>query len=305
MSEGATINPAAPSAAQLSTLRAGDKTTSVSLLLLVARTTTASTAACALGLTTGESGGKVTWRAPADFLLIGEDSQSWNELLVVDFPSRAALETQLASRVWHTAAETLQSHGACVLALVGRPMAGLANWCLRRAHHLKPLLRYRRQQRPVQTMELSPVTPTEQQIHLLETAPWQRERVAMLNLLKFRKRAHYSAGHSTGRSASSGPTSGRRAYQRYARVALRLVLARGGRVAWLGRFEQVLIGGDGTPSTHLWDEIALIEYPSLEHFRYMLNLVEYQDSHAHRDAGLERTQLLTTRPHKSGASASR
>ena len=36
----------------------------------------------------------------------------------------------------------------------------------------------------------------------------------------------------------------------------------------------------------LWDVIALVEYPSSEAFRQMLQSPEYQEVHVHREAGL-------------------
>jgi uncharacterized protein (DUF1330 family) len=104
--------------------------------------------------------------------------------------------------------------------------------------------------------------------------------VVMLNLLKFRARAE------------GEPGSGADAYARYGEAVTKMLAARGARVLFTGRPTQVLVGTDAD----LWDAIALVEYPSRAAFIEMVSSAEYQQAHAHREAGLERTALIACAP---------
>jgi uncharacterized protein (DUF1330 family) len=100
--------------------------------------------------------------------------------------------------------------------------------------------------------------------------------VVMLNLLKFKERS------------DSGERSGAEEYNEYGRSARKMVEERGGRVVWMGRPEQVLIG-DGSNE---WDAVALVEYPSRQAFIEMVSTPKYMEAHEHRESGLERTVLI-------------
>ena len=100
--------------------------------------------------------------------------------------------------------------------------------------------------------------------------------VVMLNLLKFKARAEGEAG------------SGADAYKRYGEAALKMVEEQGGRVLWQGRADQILIGDPEQG----WDSVVLVEYPSRKAFIEMVTKPKYEEAHEHREAGLERTQLV-------------
>jgi uncharacterized protein (DUF1330 family) len=67
-----------------------------------------------------------------------------------------------------------------------------------------------------------------------------------------------------------------------------MVEDRGGKVLWMGRADQTLIGD---PSEG-WDSVALVEYPSRKAFIDMVSTSEYEQAHEHRESGLERTVLI-------------
>ncbi len=100
--------------------------------------------------------------------------------------------------------------------------------------------------------------------------------VVMLNLLKFKQ------------TSDRSDRSGREEYNDYGRSARRMVEERGGRVVWMGRPEQVLIGDE----TNEWDAVALVEYPSRKAFIEMVSTPKYMEAHEHREGGLERTVLI-------------
>lgn len=116
---------------------------------------------------------------------------------------------------------------------------------------------------------MSAIRPTKEQIQELLHAP-DEGPVVMCNLLKFKE------------------GGGSKEYGKYGDSATKMVEATGGRVLWMGRVDQTLIG----PSDESWDAIALVEYPSRKAFIEMTSTKEYDTAHAHRESGLERTLLL-------------
>lgn len=123
------------------------------------------------------------------------------------------------------------------------------------------------------------IVPNREQFEAL-AASTDPAPVVMLNLLKFRASADGEKG------------SGADAYGRYAASATKMVEAQGGKVLWLGRAEQVVIGDPAED----WDAVALVEYPSRRAFVEMVSRPDYGEAHKHREAGLQRTVLLACRP---------
>lgn len=107
------------------------------------------------------------------------------------------------------------------------------------------------------------------------------EPIAMLNLLKFRERALYEDGRETD-------LSGRDAYKLYAAGFREVMEPRGVKILYAGDVRGLLIGaGDD-----LWDEVALIQYPSAQVMLDMLRDETYQQAQQHRAAGLEGQLLI-------------
>jgi len=106
--------------------------------------------------------------------------------------------------------------------------------------------------------------------------------IIMINLLKFRDKAQYPDG--------SISCSGREAYQAYARIASKTVAEIGGEMFWRGPVHGCLIAPEG----ETWDEALLIKYPSIEAFKKMVAMQEYQQGAVHRTAALEDSRLIAT-----------
>jgi uncharacterized protein (DUF1330 family) len=123
------------------------------------------------------------------------------------------------------------------------------------------------------------ITPNREQFEQLAQAP-DEGPVVMLNLLKFKA------------AAADGGGSGADAYRRYGDAAVEMVEARGGKVLWAGRGDQILIGDPAED----WDQVVLVEYPSRRAFIEMVTTPEYTDAHKHREQGLERTVLVACSP---------
>ncbi len=111
------------------------------------------------------------------------------------------------------------------------------------------------------------------------------EPIAMLNLLKFREKAVYEDGRDCD-------LSGEQAYKLYADAFREIMEPRGVRILYAGETRGVLIGaGDD-----LWDEVAIIQYPSTQVMLDMLRDETYQEAQQHRAAGLEGQLLIECGP---------
>jgi len=122
---------------------------------------------------------------------------------------------------------------------------------------------------------MSAIKPNKAQFMELAQAP-DEGPVVMLNLLKFKARAEGADGSGAGE------------YAKYGEAAVQMVEARGGKVLWMGRADQILIGN----TDESWDSVALVQYPSRKDFLEMVSTPEYEKAHEHRESGLERTVLI-------------
>lgn len=108
--------------------------------------------------------------------------------------------------------------------------------------------------------------------------------LTMLNLLRFRDVAAYAAERGIP------SCTGARAYAAYSRAVLPLLQRIGARVVWNGRAQHTVIG----PADEQWDEVLLVEYPSLAAFAQMVKSPDYQAIYFHRDAALLDSRLIAT-----------
>lgn len=118
------------------------------------------------------------------------------------------------------------------------------------------------------------------------------EPVEMLNLVRFRARAEYEAGHPL---AGAGLT-GAQAYAHYGRDSAPVFRKVGGAIAWRGDFRCVLIG----PETEAWDEVFVARYPSAAAFLAMITDPVYREAVKHRQAAVATSRLIRTAPAEAG-----
>lgn len=109
--------------------------------------------------------------------------------------------------------------------------------------------------------------------------------VVMLNLLRFRKLADYSARPDL---APSEPVSGAEAYERYIAHTLPFLKKSGGEMLFLGEGGSWLIG----PEDEYWDRAMLIRQNSVESFFAFASHSAYLAGLGHRLAALEDSRLL-------------
>jgi hypothetical protein len=116
-----------------------------------------------------------------------------------------------------------------------------------------------------------------------------RGKVVMLNLLRFRTVADYSA---TPELAPPTPISGEAAFRLYVDHTLPHLERSGGRILFYGRGGDYLIG----PAAERWDLAMLIEQASAAGFLAFAGDSAYLAGMGHRTAALEDSRLLPLQP---------
>jgi len=109
--------------------------------------------------------------------------------------------------------------------------------------------------------------------------------VVMLNLLRFREVADYSANPEL---KPREPISGAQAYQKYMDHTLPFLRQSGGDVVFLGKGAKNLIG----PWEERWDLVMLVRQKSLSDFMAFAQDQGYLAGIGHRTAALEDSRLL-------------
>src|SRR5262245_56075780 len=109
--------------------------------------------------------------------------------------------------------------------------------------------------------------------------------VVMLNLLRFRPVADYSA---TPQLAPAEPISGAAAFRRYVEHTLPHLEQAGGELLFLGKGGHFLIG----PSDERWDAVMLVRQRSVGALMAFPSTPDYLTGLGHRLAALEDSRLL-------------
>lgn len=110
-------------------------------------------------------------------------------------------------------------------------------------------------------------------------------KVVMLNLLRFRAVADYSASREL---APAVPISGEAAFGLYVRHTVPHLEKSGGRILFYGSGGPFLIG----PQAERWDVAMLVEQASTANFLAFASDASYLEGLGHRTAALEDSRLL-------------
>jgi uncharacterized protein (DUF1330 family) len=110
-------------------------------------------------------------------------------------------------------------------------------------------------------------------------------RVVMLNLLRYRALADYSA---TPQLAPASTITGEEAYRLYMEHTMPFLEQSGGRLIFFGRGGGFLVG----PENERWDAVMLVEQASTAAFLAFASDVDYLAGIGHRTAALEDSRLL-------------
>lgn len=118
--------------------------------------------------------------------------------------------------------------------------------------------------------------------------------VVMLNLIRFRKIADYSA---IPELMPQEPISGKQAYQLYIEHTLPFLTESGGKILFMGDGGSFLIG----PINEHWDAVLLVQQNSVNSFLAFETNQEYMKGIGHRTAALEDSRLLPIVETKNGS----
>lgn len=124
-------------------------------------------------------------------------------------------------------------------------------------------------------------------MRLATTPPDEDGPVWMVNLMKYRDVAEYADGRESS-------ISGREADDEYAPVEI--LESFGAEVVFFGDVDQQLLGDDV-----VWDRIGVVKYPTRRSFIEMQSRRDFQEKHAHKEAGMERTIVMGCQPMPSFA----
>lgn len=128
------------------------------------------------------------------------------------------------------------------------------------------------------------IDPTADALRALRDAGTDRP-VVMLNLLRFRATADYSAAPGL---APDGGGTGRDAYRAYMAHAAQHLVRQGGEVLFDGAGSAPVIG----PPGELWDRVLLVRYPTVGAFLAMIRDPGYLAGVGHRAAALSDSRLI-------------
>ena len=120
--------------------------------------------------------------------------------------------------------------------------------------------------------EVSPSSP-ERMKEMMQPGP--DGPIYMVNLLKFKDKAEYEDGRETN-------LSGYEAYQKYGRRVFNLLPEYGGEFVFAGDVTFLSLG----QVEELWDEVAIVKYPSRADLVKMSSSDAWQEIAVHRTAGL-------------------
>lgn len=119
-------------------------------------------------------------------------------------------------------------------------------------------------------------------LRLATTAPEDDGPVWMINLMKYRDRADYLDGRET-------EISGQEADDLYS--PLDSLAAVGATPVFMADVDQQLLG-----ESPIWDRIGVVKYPTRRSFIEMQALPTFQESHKHKDAGMQFTIVMGGQP---------
>ena len=117
--------------------------------------------------------------------------------------------------------------------------------------------------------------------------------IHMLNLLRYRERAEYPAGHPNNDKGWSG----RRAYEEYGATSGPIFRRVGGTLVWRGTFQTMVTG----PDDEAWDDGFIAQYPNAAAFLEMIKDPDYQQAVVNRTAALFDSRLVRFAPEAAGS----
>lgn len=137
------------------------------------------------------------------------------------------------------------------------------------------------------------IDPTRANFDAFKALP-RNTPINMLNLIRYRERAIYPAGHEYEHKNLSGAE----AYAEYGRTSEPIFTRLGGKTIWRGKFEAMLTG-PADLSEH-WDLGFIAVYPNAGAFLAMVTDAGYKQAVIHRQAAVQTSRLVRFAPLELG-----
>jgi uncharacterized protein (DUF1330 family) len=137
------------------------------------------------------------------------------------------------------------------------------------------------------------VDPTRANFDAFKALP-RNTPINMLNLIRYRVRALYPAGHSHAERGFTGAD----AYAEYGRTSEPIFSRVGGKTIWRGKFEAMLTGPAGEGEQ--WDLGFVAFYPDAAAFLAMVTDTDYKLAVVHRQAAVLTSRLVRFAPLEVG-----
>lgn len=117
--------------------------------------------------------------------------------------------------------------------------------------------------------------------------------IHMLNMLRFRDKAEYEAGHPLEHAGLTGAE----AYSHYGEDSAPIFSRVGGVIRSAWNAQTILIGPEG----ELWHRVFVAEYPNVAAFGEMVKDADYQVAVKHRQAAIADSRLVCMSAVEAGA----
>ena len=222
-----------------------------------------------------EFGGKIIWEVESKILFIGEGEIPFNFAFLLKFSNSNDLFKFTQSNFFKNIKEDFNKnkYDFEVLFLKERilplPLKFVVS-IFKNIGKIVPFSRFKSKEKS-DFENLGGINPSLNQLEALENSNLGGP-LHMINFLSFRGKEGFSY------------------YQKYGFVALRGVLFLGGKLVFIGRI---------TDDTHEnWDQLAIMEYPSIESFKNLVYMPGYSKATAFRAKGLLKTLLIISMPLK-------
>lgn len=137
------------------------------------------------------------------------------------------------------------------------------------------------------------VDPTRANFDSFKALP-RNTPINMLNLIRYRVRALYPAGHGHAERGLSGAE----AYAEYGRTSEAIFSRVGGKTIWRGKFEAMVTGPAGEGEQ--WDLGFIAFYPDAAAFLAMVTDADYKQAVVHRQAAVLTSRLVRFAPLEVG-----
>jgi len=223
--------------------------------------------------------GKVLWSGINGFDLIGNETVEWKEVIIFQFRNT----TDFENSVNLLREESFKKIQMYVIEPESKIKLAIIHFIMKKILS-RSKMEVLKEERELDSLLNSPILPKKEKILRL-LAEEDGNPVIMLNLMEYLPNASYPPNFKGKHKKTE---TGKQAYNRYGRNAMKAVANLGGHLDYMGTVGKTLIGKD----TGKWESIALMRYPTNTTFRKMFDFKGNDNEITYRDVGLKKTAVI-------------